>query len=289
MVKRLNVMNEKIGGEPPVSRTPNGEDIALAPPVALGTMLFSLVEPNTDHAADFARWYERDHFFAGCMAGADFFSGRRFVATRDLKQHRIGAGLTDDHAVDDGSFLHLYWILQGRRDEALSWSVDQVRRLARQGRMGPPTRSISTGFYDYVGGHFSSAQPIPAELALEYPYTRATALLIDKAEGADTHSFRNELERRLAPLHTHPRSMVLWFRPIQLPSNAPRIATPVPQAELDRRWLIVAFSDANQQDSDMRAIRSLGAAMSATQLGTLRLAAPFRPITPGIDDYSDRL
>ena len=282
-------MNEKIGGKPPVARAPNAEDIALAPPVALGTMLFSLVEPDPGHAGDFARWYERDHFFAGCMAGADFFSGRRFVATRDLKQHRIGAGLPDDRILDQGSFLNLYWILQGRRDEALSWSVDQVRRLARQGRMGPPTRSISTGFYDYVGGHFSAAQPIPAELALEYPDARATALLIDRTEGADPDRFTNELARQLAPLHHHPRSMALRFRPIQLPPNAPRIAIPVPQAELDRRWLIIAFADEDEWDGEVQAIRSLDTAMSAAQLGTLRLAAPFRPIMPGVDDYSDRL
>src|SRR5690606_25767572 len=98
----------------------------------------------------------------------------RFVATRDLKECRSGTGVADGMAVATGSFLNLYWILEGRREPALAWSVDQVRRLARQGRMGPPTQSVSTGFYAYAGGLFSKEEAVPAELALEYPYRFVT-------------------------------------------------------------------------------------------------------------------
>ncbi|WP_150292641.1 hypothetical protein [Sphingobium estronivorans] len=282
-------MSEKIEGNLPARRGPTVEDLALAPPVELGTVLFSLVEPHAGHERDFSRWYERDHFYAGCMAGADFFSGRRFVAPRDLKQQRTGSGVADGPEISGGSFLNLYWILKGRREAALSWSVEQVRRLARQGRMGPPTRSISTGFYDYVRGHFSNHEPIPAELALEYPYRSALALLIDRDENADESAFVTALEQLLAPLHGEPRSMSLWFRPLQLPPNAPRIAIPVSQCELDRRWLVLAFSDADAWDGKTWAIDGLDDALTSAQLGTVRLMAPFRPILPGIDDYSDRL
>lgn len=104
------------------------DDALLAPPIALGTMLFSLVEPQPGHAAEFNRWYERDHFYAGCMSGADFFSGRRFVATRDLKAARMeGPQPLWANSREKGSYLNIYWILRGRRDPALAWSVDQVR------------------------------------------------------------------------------------------------------------------------------------------------------------------
>ena len=45
--------------------------------VALGSILVSLLEPEEGTARAFNRWYERDHFYAGCMTGADFFSDRR--------------------------------------------------------------------------------------------------------------------------------------------------------------------------------------------------------------------
>ena len=73
--------------------------------VALGSILVSLLEPAPGSASDFNRWYERDHFYAGCMTGKNFFAGRRFVATRALKDLRYPAS---SNAVPDtsiGSFL----------------------------------------------------------------------------------------------------------------------------------------------------------------------------------------
>ena len=37
--------------------------------VRLGSMLFTLVEPHRGHEVAYNRWYERDHFYAGCMIG----------------------------------------------------------------------------------------------------------------------------------------------------------------------------------------------------------------------------
>lgn len=279
-------MGDKTEGKARMRREPTPEDLALAPPVELGTILFSLVEPEQGHAAAFARWYERDHFFAGCMTGADFFSGRRYVAPQDLKRQRAGEWVENGAAIHRGSFLNLYWILKGRRETALSWSVDQVRRLARQGRMGPPTHNISTGFYDYTGGYFSDEDPIPAELALEYPYPSATAFLIDRAAQADESDFHALVKHQLMPLLAPARSMALLFKPLQLPANAPRIAMPVPQHDLEYGWLMLVFSDVS---APIETILALGEALRDSRMGKLRLAAPFRPILPGIDDYSDRL
>ena len=57
---------------------------------ALGSALFTLVEPHQGHEVAYNRWYERDHFYAGCMVGPWLFAGRRWVCTRDLKDLRIG-------------------------------------------------------------------------------------------------------------------------------------------------------------------------------------------------------
>lgn len=270
-------------------RIPSPADLALAPPVELGTILFSLVEPQEGHARSFAQWYERDHFFAGCMAGADFFSGRRFVATRDLKRLRRGTGLGGG-TLDRGAFLHLYWILAGRREPALEWSVDQVRRLARQGRMGPPTDSIATGFYSYEGCIQAACEPIPAELALEYPFGSVMAILAERAAGAGEGDFRKTCENALAPLLEQPRTLALWFAPLPLPANAPRIAASPSAHELEYNRLILVFSDSPAMSDDWQSCGlALEQALHRSALGAVRLAAPFRPIVPGIDDYSARL
>src|SRR3954464_11531926 len=36
-------------------------------PIKLGTLLFTMVEPHKGHELEYNRWYEHDHFYAGCM------------------------------------------------------------------------------------------------------------------------------------------------------------------------------------------------------------------------------
>ena len=57
---------------------------ARAEPVKLGSMLFTIVEPHRGHEVAYNRWYERDHFYSGCLIGPYNFAGRRFVATAEL-------------------------------------------------------------------------------------------------------------------------------------------------------------------------------------------------------------
>ena len=83
------------------------------PEITLGHVLFSIVEPHKGHEREFHRWYERDHFYAGCMAGANYFSGRRFVATRPLKALRFPEDTPVTPDIRRGSYLVLYWILAG--------------------------------------------------------------------------------------------------------------------------------------------------------------------------------
>ena len=68
--------------EAPKKRKPI-EIFADAEPIKLGSMLLTLVEPHRGHEVAYNRWYERDHFYAGCMVGPYNFAGRRFVATAD--------------------------------------------------------------------------------------------------------------------------------------------------------------------------------------------------------------
>src|SRR3954464_16002961 len=93
--------------------------------VRLGSMLFTMVEPHRGHEVDYNRWYERDHFYAGCMVGPWLFARLRWVATRDLKALRF----PEDSAIAKpsvraGSYVAIYWIHEGKLDEQRAWASE---------------------------------------------------------------------------------------------------------------------------------------------------------------------
>src|SRR5206468_1223818 len=121
-------------------------------PIELGSILFTLVEPHRGHEVAYNRWYERDHFYAGCMVGPWCFAGRRFVATRACKDLRYpdDSPVTPDRLT--GSYLGLYWILDGHHDEWNRWAVDQVIELHADGRMFSARDHTHTLLYRYEWG-----------------------------------------------------------------------------------------------------------------------------------------
>ena len=100
--------------------------------IRLGSLLFTMVEPRPGFEVAYNRWYERDHFYSGCMIGAYTLAGQRYVATRDCKALRLGSGSID---LAKGSYLALYWILDGHHAEWDAWAVKQVNDLHAAGRM----------------------------------------------------------------------------------------------------------------------------------------------------------
>ena len=69
--------------EPPL---PNIQDVGTGDtrekPIKLGGALFTMVEPHRGHEVEYNRWYERDHFYAGCMIGAWTISGGGWCPAR---------------------------------------------------------------------------------------------------------------------------------------------------------------------------------------------------------------
>ena len=63
-------------------------------PVKVGSMLLTMVDPNPGFESAYNRWYERDHYYAGCMIGPYQLAGSRWVAPRSLKDLRWPAGDT---------------------------------------------------------------------------------------------------------------------------------------------------------------------------------------------------
>ena len=208
------------GRSPGVARVDRPHRIVGSPSVTdvggevrLGSMLFTLVEPHRGHEVAYNRWYERDHFYAGCMVGPWLFAGRRFVATRALKDLRFGTDADLFGGVDLGSYLAVYWILDGRHDDHVDWALRQVQWLHANGRMFAERDHIHTLLYRHA---FTAAgagdDAVPAELALDHPFggadrhARAAGRRRRRAERARSPTSRDTLRARArARLHARSR------------------------------------------------------------------------------------
>lgn len=258
------------------------------PEIRLGGLLFSLAQPEAGYERHFHRWYERDHFYAGCMAGANFFAGRRWLATRPLREARFPKETPLTADIRDGSFLVTYWILGERVEETIRWAVDQVLRLHAQGRMEAPRRNISTGFYRYAGGVFQDPDGVPAELALDHPFAATVATMLDAAGDGD--ALAAWLQEAVLPeaVRESGMAMALCFRPVPLPDDAPDNVARPDADYFRRRVLILSFARQWPCAWD-RLPRAAEAALAETGRGELVFTGPFIPTIPGTDTYLDAL
>ena len=260
-------------------------------PIKLGSMLFTLVEPWKGHEVEYNRWYERDHFYAGCMIGAHTFAGQRWVATRNLKDFRAPAEpnvITPDPMT--GSYLALYWILDGHYDEWNRWAVDQVKMLHANGRMFKERDHIHTLMYGYDWAHWRDGEAggVPAELALDHRFD-GLAVVVGEAQGeagrAEADRWYRE-EHLPAAMAGSDVALCLCFTPRPLLADAPG----VPKSEpVEGRYLHLYFLDRPAEGVWPSSFADHGKALDASGKAKLLWAGPFRPTAPGTDLYTDQL
>jgi hypothetical protein len=260
-------------------------------PVKLGTMLFTMVDPWKGHEVEYNRWYERDHYYAGCMIGAWNFAGGRFVATRPLKDLRVPQGpnvITPDPVT--GSYLAIYWVLADHHDEWNRWAVDQVNWLHANGRMFKERDHIHTLLYNYEWSAQRDPNGVSAELALDHRFA-GLAVVVGELAGDASHAdvgewYRDEyLPSALAA--DSPVALWLSFTPRPLLADAPG---DVPRTEgAERRFLQLAFLDAEPAGLWEDRFANHGDELAKSGLATLVWAAPFIPTVVGTDTYTDQL
>jgi hypothetical protein len=245
--------------------------------VRLGSMLFTLVEPHRGHEVAYNRWYERDHFYAGCLVGPWLFAGRRWVATRELKDLRFGGDVDRFGGAARGSYVAVYWILEGRHDEHVDWALRQVHWLHANGRMFAERDHVHTLMYR--NAWTTGTSTVPAELALDHPFGGMTATLVRPAAGVTAEDVHRFVAERFAP------ELELGFTPIPLDPDAP-----VAQegADVDGCTLHLSFtsgSPAAWWDEQ----RAAAARLAEEGVGQMLWTAPFVPTIPGTDTYTDEL
>ncbi|MEQ1786055.1 MAG: hypothetical protein ABL966_03295 [Acidimicrobiales bacterium] len=249
--------------------------------VRLGSMLFTLVEPHRGHEVTYNRWYERDHFYAGCMVGPWLFAGRRFVATRPLKDLRFGTDADVFGGASLGSYVAIYWILEGRHDDHVDWALRQVQWLHANGRMFGERDHIHTLLYRHA---FTTAaagdDAVPAELALDHPFGGVTATLVRPAAGVSATDLGTYVGTTFAP------ELELGFTPIPLPPDAP--VSQQGHDQLDGCLLNLSFTTA-APEGWWPEQRAAAARLEADGVGEILWTAPFVPTIPGTDTYADQL
>lgn len=246
-------------------------------PVELGGALVTLVEPHRGHEVAYNRWYERDHFYAGCMIGAWNISGARFVATRDLKDLRTST-IAEDPAA--GSYLALYWILAGKFGEWMDWGTRQVNWLHEQDRMFPHRDHVHTVMYRFHSEVPGRDDGVPVELALDRRAPSLVMLLVDRAEGAETDAIASWWADA-----SPGAEVTAVFEPVPMPTDAP---SDVPAERTAGRTLLLAFVDGDVASS-WAEWEGLPASLEAAGLGSVAFLGPFKGTVPGTDTYADQL
>src|SRR5438067_11122284 len=94
--------------------------------IKLGSFLLTIVEPHKGHEVAYNRWYERDHFYSGCMIGPWTLAGGRYVATKDGKALRTPSdGNEITEASDRGSYIALSWLHDWTDRAGVAWGASE--------------------------------------------------------------------------------------------------------------------------------------------------------------------
>jgi hypothetical protein len=161
-------------------------------PIKVGSMLLTLVDPHRGFESAYNRWYERDHFYGGCMEGPWQIAGSRWVATREMKDLRWGTTAVAD-PIDAGSFVAIYWVSAGHHEDWDAWALPQVGQLYANGRGFAERSHVHTATFDHVGAAYRDADPVPVELALDHSYDAIVGVWLDGRDGRSASALHEML------------------------------------------------------------------------------------------------
>jgi hypothetical protein len=269
------------------------------PPVRVGSMLFTMVDPVPGHEVAYNRWYERDHFYTGCMVGAWWFAGTRWAAPRALKNLRFPADSKFAEPVDAGSFLSIYWVHEGHEQEAFDWSGEQFRWIYMNDRGFNERKHAHTALYDLASTRYAADDPIPLALALDHRYPGLAVLSLDPAEGHTRDELREWLD-------DGPVQGLLGTEGVETVCSwtvrgADRAAAPAPAPDPNGKVPSLA-TEGGRPDRLVQmcfiegdpagcwdAFRGYAKEVADGGIGTVTFAAPFWKTVVGTDTYTDQL
>lgn len=249
-------------------------------PIALGGALITMVEPRKGHQVEYNRWYERDHYYAGCMIGAWTLQGGRYVATKDLKALRYPAENDVCPDLTSGSYVALYWIVAGKFSEWMQWGTAQVKWLHENGRMFAERDHIHTVMYRFRDA-LEQPDGVPVELALDHRSPYAVLFIAEPRAGVELAQINEWLAAQDLPAVVGAE-----FTPVPLLGDAP---SDVPRTDGGDRFTIMWFVDGDLPSLWGDSFGRLGDDLAAAGLADVKFCSPFRATVPGTDTYTDQL
>ncbi|TYK44436.1 hypothetical protein [Actinomadura decatromicini] len=261
-------------------------------PVKVGAMLFTMVDPHRGHEVAYNRWYERDHFYAGVMDGPHALAGGRWVAPRALKDLRFPAGSPFAEPLDAGSYLSVYWYLEGKVDAHTAWAGERVWWLYDNGRGFAERSHAHTGIYTFESARYADDDGVPIELALDHGYKGLAVIVAEPADGGTADDLRTHLEDGPATglLAADGVDTVSSWTPRSGPTgngggSPMALGTTGGSAE---RVVQLVFLECDPREC-WDAVRAYAKAVEAGGAGRVTFAAPFLPTIVGTDAYTDEL
>ena len=256
--------------------------------VRIGSGLITMVEPHIGHEHAYNRWYEDDHYYAGCLAMPWMFAGRRWVAPVDLQKLRYPADSAVAQPIDAGKYIATYWITDGRYEDHMRWTVSTNQRLFADGRVFQERTHVFTSFQKYRGAWYRDVTGPRDVHALDHHYGGLVLEVIDSAdrEGRERVIAWMRDERAPSVMRGGPVAMGLAFQPQPLPGDKQPYMKDV--EGVDDRLTVLWFTDGDPREAwDLFA--GAGWAVDASGLGRVELMAPFLPTIVGTDTYVDQL
>jgi hypothetical protein len=260
--------------------------------VRVGGALITLVEPHLGFEAAYNRWYEDDHFYSGAMAGPWVFSGRRFVATKEMRSRRSVVNSPIAVPADSGCYLSIYWITAGQEESAERWGYHAMAdSLAPHGRGFTERTHVYTAFHRFQWAVSRENGPLRPETALDHPFGALHMDVIDADDERGCASLSEWLKQDAVPasLIDSEAAMCVAFSPVPFGQGLIQSGDPgsVPEPEgVGRQLCLLWFLDdpvgAGRQSP-------LHESVSAECPGQLRFSGSFLPTVPGTDRYVSEL
>jgi len=258
-------------------------------PVKVGSMLFTLVDPTPGNEVAYNRWYERDHFYGGCLTGPWLFAGSRWVSTRPLKDLRYsdGTGEVCD-PVDKGSWVSIYWVESGHHDDHFGWARKQVYKLYGDGRGFNERVHAHTILADSPRAVYRDPDGVPLELALDHRYDGLISVALDRTQGTTEEELNEYLDTVALPalVADSPIAIASSWKPELREGEAPMDLGTLPGTEA--RQMQLMFVD-EKPESAWADVQAYVAAVDASGKATVRWAGPFYPTVVGTDTYVDQI
>lgn len=264
--------------------------------VKVGGALITLVEPHPGFEAAYNRWYEDDHFYSGAMAGPWMFSGRRFVATRDLRARRPAVASPIAEPPDAGCYLSLYWITAGQEEAAERWGVHAMGdSLAPKGRGFAERSHVYTAFERFQWAVRRDEGPLRPETSLAHPFPGLYLEVVDAPDADALAPLSRWLETEAVPtvLAGSDAAICLAFTPVPfsqgvVPPSAGTSSVGEPEG-VGHQLCLLWFVDREPGEELEAALAGLHDRLAAGGHGTLRLSGAFVPTVPGTDRYVSEL